>query len=193
MGHHCNCSVCVRRNNISECGCPGSPIIFLRKLSRSLNSPGARSHAGLETSSAAHLSLWLCVLARMAPGTSPRMLFTCCLLWLFISDLRRHLQRLPWFFHCRVIRDLFRPFLKRVRSGDIVWIHNRPEFAVAITPLIHRAGGRVVLHLHNSHLVNGPEQLMEQVRVDRLVFVSEFLLKQAQSKFPLFGYFFCCI
>ena len=36
-----------------------------------LNSPGARSHAGLETSSAAHLSLWLCVLARMAPGTCP--------------------------------------------------------------------------------------------------------------------------
>ena len=86
-----------------------------------------------------------------------------------------------------MIRDLFRPFLKRVRSGDIVWIHNRPEFAVAIAPLIHRAGGRVVLHLHNSHLVNGPERLMEQVRVDRLVFVSEFLLKQAQNKFPCLG------
>lgn len=98
--------------------------------------------------------------------------------------LRRYLQRLPWFFHCRVIRGIFRPLLKRVRCGDIVWIHNRPEFAVALTPLIHRAGGRVVLHLHNSHLVEGPERLMGQVRVDRLVFVSEFLLQQARSKFP---------
>jgi spore coat protein SA len=103
------------------------------------------------------------------------------------KHLRRHIQRLPWFFHSRLIRDIFRPFLKRVRPGDIVWIHNRPEVAVAITPLIHRAGGRVVLHLHNSHLVEGPERLMGQVRVDRLVFVSEFLLNQARNKFPGLG------
>jgi spore coat protein SA len=98
--------------------------------------------------------------------------------------LRRQLEHLPWFFHCRFIRGVFGRLIKRVRSGDIVWIHNRPEFAVAITPLIHRAGGRVVLHLHNSHLVDRPERLMRQVRVDRLVFVSEFLRQQARSKFP---------
>ena len=102
----------------------------------------------------------------------------------FYRHLRRHLEHLPWFFHCRFIRGVFRRLIKRVRSGDIVWIHNRPEFAVAITPLVHRAGGRVVLHLHNSHLVDRPERLMRQVRVDRLVFVSEFLRQQARSKFP---------
>jgi spore coat protein SA len=100
------------------------------------------------------------------------------------KHFRRYLERLPWFFHCRVIRGVLRHLIKRVQSGDIVWIHNRPEFAVAITPLIHRAGGRVVLHLHNSHLVDRPERLMRQVRVDRLVFVSEFLRQQAQGKFP---------
>jgi spore coat protein SA len=52
---------------------------------------------------------------------------------------------------------------------------------------IRRAGGRVVLHLHNAHLVNGPERLMRQVRVDRLIFVSEFLLQQARNKFPSLG------
>ena len=103
------------------------------------------------------------------------------------KHLRRYLEHLPWFFHCRVIRGVFRRLLRRVRSGDIVWIHNRPEFAVAITPLIHRAGGRVVLHLHNSHLVERPERLMRQVRVDRLVFVSDFLQQQARRKFPLLG------
>jgi spore coat protein SA len=100
------------------------------------------------------------------------------------KHLRRHLEHLPWFFHCRVIRGVFRRLIKHVRSGDIVWIHNRPEFAVAITPFVHRAGGRVVLHLHNSHLVERPERLMRQLRVDRLVFVSEFLRRQATSKFP---------
>jgi spore coat protein SA len=100
---------------------------------------------------------------------------------------RKHLGRLPWFFHRWVIRSVFRPLLRRLQPRDIVWIHNRPEFAVALTPRIHRAGGRVVLHLHNSHLVEGPERLMRQVRVDRLVFVSEFLRQQAHNKFPQAG------
>ena len=100
---------------------------------------------------------------------------------------RNKLCRLPWFFHRWVIQAIFRPLLKRMRPGDIMWIHNRPEFAVALTAHIHHAGGRVVLHLHNSHLVEGPARLMSQVRVDRLVFVSEFLLQQARDKFPQAG------
>ena len=100
---------------------------------------------------------------------------------------RRQLQHLPWFLHSRLIRAMFRPLLQRVRQGDIVWIHNRPEFAVALTPCIHRVQGRVVLHLHNSHLVEGRQHLMRQVRVDRLVFGSRFLLEQARSRFPSLG------
>jgi spore coat protein SA len=103
------------------------------------------------------------------------------------KSLRRHLSRLPWWLHCRVIRGLFYPLLSRLRRGDVVWIHNRPEFALALTPQIRRRGGRVVLHLHNSHLVDGPKALMGQIRVDRLVFVSEFLRQQARDKFPMFG------
>ena len=99
------------------------------------------------------------------------------------KHFRRYLQRLPWFLHRQVIRAVFRPLLTRVRSGDIVWIHNRPEFAIAITALVQRAGGRVVLHLHNSHLVERPERLMKRVCVDRLVFVSEFLRQQARTSF----------
>jgi spore coat protein SA len=100
---------------------------------------------------------------------------------------RNKLCRSPWFLHRWVIQAIFRPLLKRMRPGDIMWIHNRPEFAVALTAHIHHAGGRVVLHLHNSHLVEGPARLMSQVRVDRLVFVSEFLLQQARDKFPQAG------
>jgi spore coat protein SA len=101
--------------------------------------------------------------------------------------IRRYLLRLPWALHSAVIRRIFRPFLKRLQRGDIVWIHNRPDFAIALTPQIHRAGGRVVLHLHNSHLAEWPEPLMRQVCVDRLVFVSQFLLEQARDRFPSLG------
>jgi len=101
--------------------------------------------------------------------------------------LRRYLLRLPWALHRVVLQRVFRPVLKRVQPGDVVWIHNRPDFAIALTPHIHRAGGSVVLHLHNAHLVEWPDKLMRQVRVDRLVFVSEFLLEQARHKFPSLG------
>jgi spore coat protein SA len=101
--------------------------------------------------------------------------------------LRRYLSRLPWFLHSRAIRWIFAPLLRRVRPGDIVWIHNRPEFAVALTPLIQRSGGRVVLHLHNAHLTEGPERLMRRVGVDRLIFASKFLLEQARRRFPSLG------
>jgi spore coat protein SA len=97
---------------------------------------------------------------------------------------RNYLFRLPWAFHRAVLQRLFRPLLKRVQCGDIVWIHNRPDFAIALAPLIRRAGGRVVLHLHNAHLVEWPHRLMQQVDVDRVVFVSKFLLRQARRKFP---------
>jgi spore coat protein SA len=103
------------------------------------------------------------------------------------KDRLRYVSRLPWFLHSRVIRWIFGPLLQRLRAGDIVWIHNRPEFAVALTPHIQRTGGRVVLHLHNAHLTEMPERLTRQVGVDRLVFASTFLLEQARRRFPLLG------
>jgi spore coat protein SA len=105
----------------------------------------------------------------------------------FYKRFRRYLPHLPWFVHCRVIRAIFRPILRRLRPGDIVWVHNRPEFAVALTAPIHRSGSYVVLHLHNSHLANGPERLMRRVHVDHLVFISEFVMEEARQKFPSLG------
>jgi spore coat protein SA len=105
----------------------------------------------------------------------------------FYKRFRRYLPHLPWFVHCRVIRAIFRPVLKRLRPGDVVWVHNRPEFAAALTAPIHGSRSHVVLHLHNSHLANGPERLMRRVRVDHLVFISEFVMEEARQKFPSQG------
>jgi spore coat protein SA len=105
----------------------------------------------------------------------------------FYKRFRRYLPHLPWFIHARVIRTIFRPVVKRLRPGDIVWIHNRPEFAVALTVPIHRSGSYVVLHLHNSHLANGPERLMRRVDVDHLVFISDFVMEEARQRFPSLG------
>jgi spore coat protein SA len=101
--------------------------------------------------------------------------------------LRQYLLKLPWTLHVSLLQRLFCPLLDRVRRGDIVWIHNRPDFAVALTPHIRRAGGSVVLHMHNAHLVEWPSELTQRVSVDRLIFVSKFLLEQARRKFLSLG------
>ncbi|NYF79617.1 glycosyltransferase [Granulicella arctica] len=103
------------------------------------------------------------------------------------SRFRRYISRLPWALHRALLERIFDPLLKRLQPGDVIWIHNRPDFAIALTPHIHRAGGRVILHMHNAHLIDWPYTLMRQVHVDRLIFVSEFLLKQARHKFPSLG------
>jgi spore coat protein SA len=102
-------------------------------------------------------------------------------------NYRRHLLRLPFMLHGALIQGIFRDFLKRLQPSDIVWIHNRPDFAVALTPAIKRAGCSVVLHLHNAHLVEWPITLTRDVQVDKIIFVSEFLLNQARQKFPSLG------
>ena len=96
---------------------------------------------------------------------------------------RHALPHLSWPVHCQAIRHMFQAVIRRLAPGDVVWVHNRPEFALALAQPIHRAGARVVLYLQNAHLTNGPEQVMRQVRVDRLIFISDFLLQQAQCKF----------
>jgi spore coat protein SA len=103
------------------------------------------------------------------------------------QSLGRLRSRLPWMIRRQFIVWMFQAVVKRLRPGDVVWIHNRPEHALALTPLIRRAGARVVLHLHNAHLVVGPKRLMRRVEADRLVFASQFLLDQARSRFPSLG------
>ena len=48
----------------------------------------------------------------------------------------------------RLLRSIFAPLFKIRRRGDTVYIHNRPEFALALSPACRRAGVHIVLHLH---------------------------------------------
>ncbi len=139
-------------------GCPTPHFTFLPKRSHFPNSTGVRSHAGPVTYSATHRTLWLSVLPRMIAGNLRRNPSPCCPAWGSISASEDTFRTCRGLFIAGLYERSSVRLLKRVQPGDIVWIHNRPEFAVALTMHIHRAGGRVVLHLHNSHLVNGPER-----------------------------------
>jgi spore coat protein SA len=101
-----------------------------------------------------------------------------------------HLNRYRMFsdlFHHRratgqrlmLLRYVFDSFAKTLKSNDTVYIHNRPEFAIALGELCRRKDVRLVLHMHNSHLLKLPESYRKRLRVDAFVFCSQYLRSEA--------------
>ena len=92
-------------------------------------------------------------------------------------------------------RPMLTPYLKRIltialhdlQPGDTVWIHNRPEFALALAPFIKQTGARVFLHLHSRQLLLAYEGILKQLQVDCYVFNSSLVEQEALQKFPILG------
>jgi spore coat protein SA len=82
------------------------------------------------------------------------------------------------------LRNLFRPLVRKLQKEDVVYIHNRPEYALALRSRCLRAGARVVLHMQNSHLRFLPSQFARQLDVDALVFCSTYLQQEASDFSP---------
>ncbi len=78
-----------------------------------------------------------------------------------------------------VLRFLFAPLFKKLRRGDTVYIHNRPEFALALSPMCRRKGAHIVLHMQNSHLMGWFPIRASSLDVDVMVFCSGFLKTEA--------------
>jgi spore coat protein SA len=97
------------------------------------------------------------------------------------GGLTRHL---PWPIHRRFLRwalSALRPLLKQ---GDNVWVHNRPEFAATLQPIIRGAGARLFLHMHNSHFSDCAAPIAAAIDADQHVFVSRFLEAEARQVRP---------
>ncbi len=82
-----------------------------------------------------------------------------------------------------LLSQIFRGALGGLRPGDLVWMHNRPEFALALQPVVHRAGARLVLHMHNSHLLQWDRAKFTSACIDELVFCSQYLRGEAEARF----------
>lgn len=92
--------------------------------------------------------------------------------------------RLPWRLRGQLLRKILTPALSDLRPGDVVWVHNRPDYAGAIHQHVRSARARLVVHLHNSLLVSFPRPITTSFEADHLVFCSEFLASQASKIFP---------
>ena len=92
--------------------------------------------------------------------------------------------RLPWNIRRRLLKRVLLRGLERLQPGDVVWVHNRPDYAGAIEERVRAANAKLVLHLHNSLLVTFPEVVTRSFIADRTVFCSNFLAEEALRKWP---------
>ncbi len=107
-----------------------------------------------------------------------------------ILGLRRLRKYRSWhrIFHHRIaidvrlmlLRRALKSFCNELNKGDTVYIHNRPECVISIGNICRRHGIKIVLHMHNSHLVSLPIRYQRLLDVDALVFCSQFLKSEAQ-------------
>ena len=102
-----------------------------------------------------------------------------------LPGLREHskyFQRLRYHTALRVrlwqLRQVFRPLVASLHQGDVIYIHNRPEFALALRSGCTRKRADLVLHMQNSHLRFVPPRFGKELNLDAIVFCSEYLQKE---------------
>jgi glycosyltransferase involved in cell wall biosynthesis len=104
-----------------------------------------------------------------------------------LQQYRRALEagvKFPWTIRKPILRRAIGTPLKALKAGDIVWVHNRPDFAAAISSMVRSAGAKIVLHMHNSHLADHTsKKVRDMIQADHFIFVSSFLQAEALSKF----------
>jgi glycosyltransferase involved in cell wall biosynthesis len=107
-----------------------------------------------------------------------------------ISLLPRPLQHpVLWRRRARFYSRLLRGFVARLDSRDVIYVHNRPEMALAMVWAQH---GRiqqnpVVLAINDAQLANATRPMVRHVagRMARVVFPTEFLQHQTYDKYRL--------
>jgi len=99
------------------------------------------------------------------------------------SNLRGR-YRMPWVLRRPLLRKILRPVVAKLRSESVLWIHNRPDYAVAIQDDVRKTGAKLVVHLHNSLLISFPSAITRSLKADKLVFCSSYLEAEAKRAFP---------
>ncbi|MBW4604863.1 MAG: glycosyltransferase family 4 protein [Calothrix sp. FI2-JRJ7] len=101
----------------------------------------------------------------------------------------KNLQKIKWltkftsqiFLPLRVIVCLraFWRLKEIINSNDTVYVHNRPEYVIALAILkrLWKKNFDIYLHLHNPHLASNTLKKIVVKSVDKILFCSQFLLK----------------
>ena len=95
---------------------------------------------------------------------------------LYGMALKRRDFRLRIGLRVPVMQWLLRSLASRLTEDDVLYIHNRPEYVLALRKYLAQARRfKVVLHMHNDHLRNLNSRECSALRPDLTVFNSRFL------------------
>lgn len=106
--------------------------------------------------------------------------------WNLTDPVHPLLYRLPWSAQKLVYLRVFRTLLERLKQGDVLYVHNRPECASVLATVAEQHGFKVVLHMHNSHLTRANSGQLAALKKTPIVFCSEFIRKEIECTFPKF-------
>jgi spore coat protein SA len=93
-------------------------------------------------------------------------------------------QYYPQLINGPLLRKIYSALLQRLQKGDVVWCHNRPQTCAALASIVRRRGAKIVYHAHDAWSVLRVPHLIESLRPDAWIFVSEALRKQWLTRIP---------
>jgi spore coat protein SA len=101
----------------------------------------------------------------------------------FLRKTHPVFYRSPWLVQLLAYKFLFSPLLASLAKGDLIYVHNRPEYAAVLSVLAPAYGVRVALHMHNSLLLRANAGQIKALRNTPIIFVSKFLRDEAQQRY----------
>jgi spore coat protein SA len=94
------------------------------------------------------------------------------------------LYRSPWIVQKKIYLNVLSPLLQKLNTGDILYVHNRPECVDALAEIAERRGIRLVLHMQNSLLHPRSKKHLPALKNVPIVFCSEFMRQEVMSTYP---------
>jgi spore coat protein SA len=94
---------------------------------------------------------------------------------------RRHLP--PWITG-PIYRQIFKPLLRLVKPGDVVWFHSTPGVGAALQSQLRQRGVKLVYHTHEDIDFRALRQALHAFTADAYVFVSEYVERYWTALFP---------
>ena len=104
--------------------------------------------------------------------------------WSSVGTVHPVIYRSPWPIQKWTYIYLFQDLLQRLKAGDVVYVHNRPACAATLATIADKYGIQVVLHMHNSMLLQANSGQINALRHTPIVFCSEFLRREAAAALP---------
>ena len=95
--------------------------------------------------------------------------------WSSVGTVHPLIYRSPWPIQRWTYIYLFQDLLQKVKRGDVIYVHNRPACAATLASIAEKYGIQVVLHMHNSMLLQANKGQINALRQTPIVFCSEFL------------------